>query len=730
MNNSPLLRRTAISAAALLLVATPLAAQSADEPITELPLLNITASADASAAGLPEAYAGNQVATGGRIGLFGSQDYMGTPFNFTAYTRELIENQQAASIGEVLLNDPAVRVARGFGNFQQLYLVRGLPIYSDDMAYNGLYGLLPRQYLAAELVERVEVLRGANAFLNGAAPGGSGLGGAVNVMPKRAPNAPLTQLTAGVQSGGQYVTSADIARRFDSNRAGARLVLAHREGDTAVDGENTSLGLAAIGLDFRTDAARPDLSGFRLSADLGYQDFKKNASQPSITIAAGLAIPPPPRADRSVAQPWTYSNERDTFGTLRSEYDLSDNVTAWLAAGLREGHESATFSNPTVIDAAGTTSAYRFDNVREDDVTTAEAGVRATFATSTVSHQFTATAATYELESKNAYAFSDFAGFTDNLYAPAVVSAPTADFFTGGSMTNPLVTERVRTSSFAIADAISALDARLLLTVGARYQKISTSSYDYNTGALGSHYSEHAVTPVGGIVYKFTRKLSAYANYIEGLTKGDVAPATSGSTPIVNAGEVLAPYKTEQLELGLKFDAGRLGGSVSIFDTRKPIAGVGSDNRFRIVDHQRHRGLELSAFGELTPSLRVLGGISFLDTDASGRDAIGAPDTQLNLGLEYLPSFAENLSFDARLIHTTEQFADSANTQRVPDWTRLDLGARYTITLAENRTVTLRARLENVADENYWASAGGYPGAGYLTVGAPRTLLVSATLNF
>ncbi|PHV09913.1 Plug domain-containing protein [Chitinimonas sp. BJB300] len=36
--------------------------------------------------------------------------------------------------------------------------------------YNGLHGLLPRQYLAAELIERVEVLRGANDFLNGAPP--------------------------------------------------------------------------------------------------------------------------------------------------------------------------------------------------------------------------------------------------------------------------------------------------------------------------------------------------------------------------------------------------------------------------------------------------------------------------------------------------------------------------------------------------------------------------------
>jgi len=39
----------------------------------------------------------------------------------TSYTQMLIqEHQQAAMWGDVLLNDPAVRLARGFGNFQQV----------------------------------------------------------------------------------------------------------------------------------------------------------------------------------------------------------------------------------------------------------------------------------------------------------------------------------------------------------------------------------------------------------------------------------------------------------------------------------------------------------------------------------------------------------------------------------------------------------------------------------
>lgn len=110
---------------------------------------------------LPPLYAGEQVARGGRVGLFGNLDMMETPFTSTNYSAELMRNQQSVSVADVLRNDPTVQVARGFGNFQEVYVIRGLPVFSDDMTYNGLYGILPRQFVAAELLERVEVFRGA-----------------------------------------------------------------------------------------------------------------------------------------------------------------------------------------------------------------------------------------------------------------------------------------------------------------------------------------------------------------------------------------------------------------------------------------------------------------------------------------------------------------------------------------------------------------------------------------
>ena len=46
------------------------------------------------------------------------------------------------------------------------------------------------------------------------------------------------------------------------------------------------------------------------------------------------------------------------------------------------------------------------------------------------------------------------------------------------------------------------------------------------------------------------------------------------------------------------------------------------------------------------------------------------------------------------------------------------------------RNLTVRARVDNLTDKNYWASAGGYPGSGYLVLGAPRSVVVSATVDF
>ena len=512
-----------------------------------VPTVTVSASADASAAGLPGAYAGGQVARGGRLGLLGNVSVMDAPFNSLNYTQALIQDQQARSVADVLQNDPSVRISRGFGNYQELYVIRGFAVNSDDVGYNGLYGLLPRQFVATELLERVEVFRGANTFINGAAPGGGGVGGAINLLPKRASNTALTEATVGLQTGGQGVVALDIGRRFGpDNNTGIRINAVRRDGETGVDGEKRTLSVFSAGMDYRG-------RDVRLSADIGYQDHKLSAARPSVTAADGIAIPAAPDAGANFAQSWTRSNERDTFGTLRGEWDLGRDVVAWAALGARRGDESNVLASPTVNNANGDATMYRFDNQREDAVRTAEIGVRGKLRTGAVGHSVSATVSGFRLESRNAYAMSNFlTPFQTNIYRPVESAAPVADFFVGGKLSDPLVTHKSILSSYAVADTLSMAGDTVLLTLGARRQTIKDFSYDYTTGAEGSRYDQSATTPMAGLVYKPFSNLSLYANYIEGLQQGAVAAGTG----VTNVGETFAPYKSKQKEIGAKYDLG------------------------------------------------------------------------------------------------------------------------------------------------------------------------------
>lgn len=702
------------------------AQSSAAEPV-ELQSVEITASADASADGLTQPYAGEQVARGGRVGILGNRDYMETPFTSTSYTSQLIQDQQARSVSDIVQNDPSVRVARGFGNMQELYVVRGFPLFSDDISYNGLYGLLPRQYVAAEFIERAEVFRGASAFLNGAAPGGTGLGGAINLLPKRAPNEPLTRMTVGANSDGQGTVAADLGRRFgEGNQFGIRLNAAKRAGETGVEDENQTLDMFALGLDYQGDR-------LRLSADVGHQYHFLDNPRPSVTPNGG--IPSAPDADDNFAQPWTYSKEKQTFGTFRAEYDFADTITGWAAAGVRNGEEQNRLANPRSTPA-GITTATRFDNSREDRVSTGEIGLRGRTQTGAVSHQLVTSASTYSSEERNAWAASNSdTPFDGNLYHP--YDAPIPLLTSGlGSLSDPKVAERIHTHSIAIADTMGFLDERLLVTLGARRQGIEIKGYNNVTGNRTSHYNRYETTPVAGILYQLNDELSVYANYIEGLTKGDTAPAESGGQQVLNSGTSLAPYVAKQTEIGLKYDGGNLGGSIAVFSTERPF-GIVENQVFREGGEQRNRGIELSVFGEPAYGTRLLGGLTLLDAEQKktlngvndGNDAIGVPKVQANIGGEWDVPGVQGLTLTSLVVHTGKQYASASNDLRLPSWTRLDLGARYRMTI-DDRDVTFRARLDNATGRDYWASAGGYPGANYLVLGAPRTLSVSATVDF
>ncbi len=677
-----------------------------------LPVVEVTESATRS----PAPYAGGQVARGGRIGLLGDKDMLDTPFSATQYTAQLIEDQQAQNLGDVLVNDPSVRNTYSRGAGRDEFNIRGFTLFNYDVSFNGLYGISPRNASSLIGVERVEVLRGPNALLNGMAPAGS-VGGAINLVPKRADVEPLNRVTLSYIDDGQFGTQFDIGRRFgESKEWGVRVNALKRSGDTPVDHSSENLEAFTVGVDYQGDRVR-------LEADLGYQDRLTRARSGLLfPPEAGTAIGRAPDAKTNFLPEWTYWKAKELSAMVRAEVDVAPGWTAFGAIGAMRYDFRSLQTSWLMQDSDGTIAGRPTRLNEEIDTRTAEAGLRGRFDTGPLHHEAAVSVSTLDSDQGTRRQNGSF--IFSNLYTPATIARPSITAAPG----IPKVGE-TNLRSVALADTISSSDRRIQLTLGARHQQVETSSFDASSGSRTAHYDKSAVTPVAALVVKASDRWSLYGNYIEGLSQGPTAPEGA-----VNAGEVFPPAKAKQIEFGTKYDFGRFATTFSVFQIDRPSSFLDPASlRYSADGEQRNRGAELLTQGEAAKGVRLLAGAAYTDgtlvrTEGGlndGRTAPATPKFQFNVAGEWEASFLPGLTFTARALRTSGQYVDVSNTQRIPGWTRYDVGARYRF-ITGNVPVTIRAAVENLLDKNYWQSAAREG----LTIGAPRTFLVSVSADF
>ena len=663
---------------------------------------------------VPE-FAGGQVAQGARLGLLGNTSTMKSPFNATSYTDKFIRDQQAATGADALILDPSVRSSHPTGGVVDSFNIRGFPINegnNGEFAFEGLYGIAPSYRIFTDYVERIEVLKGPSAALSGMAPNG-GVGGVINIVPKRAEE-DLTRLTASYGSTARFGGHWDVARRYgDGKEWGVRASGSVRGGDTPIDRQSEATGVGSLALDYRGER-------FRSWLYLITQTDRFDAPSRPFLMAPGLQVPKAPDGRLNVTQPWEWSHITDQSALLKTEYDVSDQVTLFADVGGSRTNVERFFGLPTIVNANGnTTSTPQFFGLSIDR-STYDGGVRARFDTGFVHHAVAFQASVYHDALHRR--LTNGSPVTSNIYNPTV--APTQ--FANEISDRPRLSDSELTG-LSIADTLSVLDERVLLTLGVRRQGIEAHNYLSNVGTLTSSYDKSAVTPVVGLVVRPVENVSLYANYVEGLARGDVAPQNAS-----NFGEVLQPYVAKQYEAGVKVDFGRIATTFSAFQISK-ASGELSAGRFAATAEQQVRGLELNVYGEFMPDVRVLGGVSLLDGTLTktavatnvGHTPIGVPNVQANIGMEWDLPWMRELTLNGAVIYTGRQFIDTANKQPIPEWTRLDLGARYTTAINGRKTV-FRANIQNVTGESYWSSVASF---GTFFLGAPRTYLLSMTVD-
>lgn len=674
----------------------------------------------------PPEYAGGQVATGAKLGILGNTSIMDTPFNVTSYTSKTIKDQQAVTVADVVANDPSVRVyTNGIGSSAGVgdsFVVRGFSVGNYSVLIDGYGGIAPDRIIPVETMESVEILKGPNALLNGYTQYGS-LGGSINVIPKRATDEPVTSVTTTYASDSQFGTHLDYGRRFGDNKEwGIRANGVFRDGNTSLDGQSARLGVGTVALDYRGD-------DFRASLDAGHIHQKTDVPTGSagFGFASGIAIPKVPDLSKQIYQDWEYAGTKSDYVLGKFEYDLNPSWTIYGGAGYRRYDQKALSTDIYVTDTAGNATATAYYSPIQEDAFSAQAGIRGEFETGSVGHKVNLNTS-YLFQTMNQESnYYGFYSFDTNIYNAPTISRPS----TAGFSSHPPKYWDINAPAITLADTMSFFDDRVLFTAGARYQQIKVDVFDPD-GSLSQGYDKSALTPAFGVVFKPVENLSLYANYIEGLQRGPVAWAGTS-----NAGEIFPPIMTEQMEAGIKYDFGTFTATASVFQITKPGSILTTDSSgasvFSVNGEQRNRGVELNLFGEVTTGLRVLGGVAYTQgtltkTDDGlydGNSAVGVPRWQGNIGIEWDPQAIEGLTLSGRIIATSSQYVDQANTQKLPDWARFDIGAQYKTSTFGN-PLTLRASVENVTNKNYWAGVSD----GWVTMGTPRTFKISATVDF
>ena len=671
----------------------------------------------------PAVYAGGQVSNTVTLGALGEKKALDVPFNIVGYTEEQIKNTQVSLLADLLANDPSVS-NQTLSGVSSAWNVRGFKSQHQDVQLNGLYGIAPRFYGGTESLERVDVLKGPAVLLSGIAPNGS-LGGVVNYTTKRAGKEPLNRITMSYGDGGIFTQQIDIGRRTTDGKAGVRVNVLNRNGDSSFDEHNRTNSLA-IGADYQGER-------YRIGFDYGLVYNKVEDQQYQVTVgknnAVGAALRtawgsmPRVSHDTKFGAYGGYRTLHEHYGMVSGEYDFSKNWMGFLKFGMRTTKMESIDNNFVVNRADGRTGVtYNYKN-QLNKADSIEFGVRGKVQTGSLKHELTFAANRIHYIR---YMHNRQLGTGTTNFWNINLQIPNNPY----SWSQPKNDENTLTG-FSVADIISTVDERWQFVVGGRQQQVKIDNYNIATGRVKKSYDESVFTPAFALVYKPKTNMSVYANYMQGLDAGD---AVVTDTNAANYGTAFAPFKTKQYEFGVKYDFGRWATTLSFFNIESPTLIEDAATRIYSPSGEvRHRGLEWNFFGEPVKGTRLLGGLMLLDakyTKSEGGAYNGnrVPATSRwsgVLGLEHDLRSVPGLTFTTRLTYNSSAYINEANDFSVKPWATWDLGARYKFN-AGSTPMTVRMDVYNVTNRNYWRALINNG----VFLGKERTFMLSVSAEF
>lgn len=654
------------------------------------------------------------------LNILGEKDVLDTPFTIRNYSDRAIQDAHAHTVMDVLKIDPSIRTTTNSGHLNENFNIRGFNVNWDDLNLNGAYGMAPSGRVSTDILSSVTVLKGPNALVAGMAPGGS-VGGVVVANTKRA-DKELIRVTANFEEEGFYKSGFDVARRFGQDQEfGARFSANYGQGEHVVDGLEDETISAVMGLDWTTDKAKINFDAYTTKDD-------RNGGSPAMVSFATLGKVLDAPDGRSNYLPNLWGKQSANYIGLSGEYKLLDNLKVIAGVGTAEqkyqGHLFGT--RLVVTDEAGNANSQYYHVKMNQRNTAANLGLEGAFNTGSIEH-VVGLRADYLHRDTDMHSKAGETKFVTNLYNPSHLGSMPAEPEISQTADNDYI-------SYSLTDQISMLDDKLQLILGARYQDIDIK----NPTNSKNNYSEDKISPSLGVVVKpWGEDISLYASYVEGLSQGSTVTANGD----VNFGKTFAPFQTKQYEVGAKYQHGSWLHTLAAYQIEKPSTMVEQlkDNAEGFTQittdgaETTSQGIEYGFSGNVTEDVIIWGNLAYIDVEYTkntnvqlvGKTVEGQPEFTAGLGVEYkLP--VDGLSVNARGNYVDSQYLNNTNTLELPDYTLLDIGAKYTTNLGGVDT-TFRANIDNVTDEKYW---GGVFNSGFATLGAGRTYKLGVTFDF
>lgn len=412
----------------------------------------------------------------------------------------------------------------------------------------------------------------------------------------------------------------------------------------------------------------------------------------------GEFLPPKIRRGIYPGQRWTRFDNRQPTAGLFATADLG---SGWKLSGGAFHSASQQNRSDFHVFNVQTNGDYRSFAIvvpgRSASAQTGSALLEHSWGGDKVRHRIVATARYRETDNKNSPSFV-FATGTGNIQEDA-----------------PQIDEPDFTAS-----ATQTLDRTVQKTAGAGYRVTIGGAVELRADLQKTHYSRTRVDASGtrsdsdsdpwlysgSALWAAGDRITLFASYSRGLEESGVAPSTA-----VNRNEVLPAVIATQRELGVRYAPSKSVSLIAaLFDTRKDTPATGPDGRFGLIGEVRHRGIEASLTGALTPRLNIVAGLMLLDATVSGElveqgligvKAVGRPSRVGLLNLTWRPKWVEGLSLDGTVNHEGPRYISSANEVRSTPLTTIDLGFRYAFHVGK-QPLSLRGRILNLTDAFAW----------------------------